>query len=826
MKFTEQWLRRHLDYDCQLSVVCEKLGMIGFEVERVVDESSRFENFVVATVVNVHAHPNATKLSVCDVFDGTRMLQIVCGAKNIRAGLKVILALVGALIPSNGVTIQKATIRGVESEGMLCSEGELELPDFCKKYVVNSGENGIIELLVDSTVGLKFVELCCMNDFVVDVSITPNRRQDGASVYGIARDLCAAGIGTLNVNAREVSRTSTDDVFLHCNKLVKTAPIKVRIEEAGLCASFRLHTVHDVSSEYAINLDSYHEMERVLELTGHKHENVLVNISNFFMFDTGHPNHIYDADKICGEVKVRKSISNEKFTPIGMHEICLPAGVLVVADEEKIIAIAGVIGGESSKVTDSTKTVAIELANFAPEAVVHSTRITGIHTDSSFRFEGRVDHGAEDELASALVGNVLKCCGGSVGPATLVHGKGFAYCERIDCDPSLLRTFANSDISSDEGIEILGRLGFVVECKRDGRWAVTVPSWKHGGVTTQYGVIEEIIRIAGMHRVKSDVCIVPSIKKLAKLVDINRGRHSVIVETMIMRGMDEVTNWSFISRKLSDVWKLGNAIEIDNPITQDFGVMRTTILPGLLQVIMKNSVRGIRDFCIFESGYVYGNEFQLRQRSCIAGMRTGWVNVHNIHKDNRSWDFYDVRDDMLCALRNIGVGINDIDIKPVAAGYYHPNRCATIVLDGVEVGYCGELHPELKIDKKYVPTQIYAFELFEDYVFNTKSKVVKTAFRASQYQMVERDLACLIAYDVAAMDVCKLISGLGIELIRDVRLFDVYSDPAFGRDKKSVAVRITMQSFTKTLTEVDVNDVMSNVVDAVKLRFGAIMRDK
>ncbi|MFN8912587.1 MAG: YtpR family tRNA-binding protein, partial [Alphaproteobacteria bacterium] len=386
MKFTYSWLKEYLNTNATVGQICEALTNSGLEVESVQDNGALFEPFIVAEILNAARHPDAERLQVCEVNDGSKVIQVVCGAANARAGIKVVLAPVGAIIPANQLQIKASKIRGVDSNGMLCSAEELGLAD---------ESHGIIELESNAVAGQKFSEHAGLNDVVIEIALTPNRG-DAASVYGVARDLYALGLGELKA--------------LPSVKSIDLKPsIPVGIDAKEECYEFTITTVENVS-----NATKSLDIEAFLKLVGHNIKSPLVSISNFTMFAYGRPNHMYDLNKIKGGFIVRKSQEGEKFIPIGMDEIILPAGVLVVADDEKVLAVAGVIGGELSKVDENTKSIAIEVANFCPVEVAKSGRLLNIHTDSRFRFERRVDTANTMWFANYITDQVVKYCGGNV----------------------------------------------------------------------------------------------------------------------------------------------------------------------------------------------------------------------------------------------------------------------------------------------------------------------------------------------------------------------------------------------------------------------------
>ncbi len=816
MKFTEKWLKKHLKYDQSFDVICSKMTSIGFEVKDVIDESHHMKNFIISEIISVKKHPNAEKLSICEVFDGTNKLQIVCGAPNVRVGIKVILAPTGTVMPSSKIVIKQAIIRGIESNGMLCSEDEICLPLKYKDHILKTNYDDIVELPDIAKIGSRLSDFLYIDDIVVDIAITPNRRQDSSSVYGIARNLYASGIGDFTMQNSDTTVSSQS---------IDQRKIKIFLDESDNCKLFQLQIITNINQKI-FNSNMYNEIESLLTSVGHLHKNPLVNLSNFYMFDLGRPNHIYDADKIDGDIFIRNSFEGEKFTPISMREISLPSGLLVIADNSKVLSLAGVIGGELSKVDSSTTNIAVEVANFTPEAVMNSGRTTDIFSESRFRFEGRIDQTNNEDFIRILTSSIVECFGGNLVQLSVVNGKQEKYNTHIVFNPILLKNLANYTISHHDAYCVLKKLGFSIDIKNDDEWILKIPSWRLAEVRTEYDIVEEIIRIYGFEHIKR----IDSSKQLELLKIASQNRsynmHQIIVETLLARGMDEVINWSFISEDEANTFFLSDSISIENPITNYYVIMRKTMLVGLVKILEKNSTRGVNSFSIFESGHVYDKATNQYQIPCISGLRTGYRNTHNIHKDNRQWDFYDVRDDVLIALENISNRQLNLDIQPKAPQYYHPTRSASIILGDKILAYCGELNPLLAPNKKLISTPIYMFEIFENNLPKLKNKITKSSFYPSQYQAIERDLAFVVNKDIVSNELLKVISRDKNILVRDINIFDVYQGEQLANTKKSIAIRIKLQSDEKTLTDSEINSVIDHIINLICTKFDAIIRDR
>lgn len=855
MKITKKWLNDHIDIqNNSIEDICNTLNKIGLEVEKVINNKEKYKDFIIGNIISSEKHPSADKLRICMVNDGKQILQIVCGADNARVGINVVLAPVGSIIPNGGMMIKQSQIRGVDSNGMLCSAEELEI------NTQISVDDGIIEIPNDAKIGSNFAEYEGLDDVILDISITPNRRIDCASVKGIARELFSAGLGVLKKNT-ETSINAEKKTLAKID--IKTHTVV--IEDIENCHEFYLQYINNIDINKIYDREEYKKITSLLKAIDESHKHILVNISNYIMFDTGRPNHFYDADKINGKVYVRQSVDKEKFIPLNSQEIILPSGILVIADDEKILSIAGIIGGELSKVDDNTKNIAIEIANFSDAAVIKSGRILNIHTQSRFRFEGRIDAADTNCIINNMSNIVIKLCGGEIGFLSKIYGNKVKYTTEVDFDFNILNTFANYDILQDKAINILEKLGFSIENLDKNKCLIKIPTWRQGDVIGCADIVEEIVRINGFEYLKDISINMPLNSKLYGDLCKNTAQ-KYITNTLLSRGMIEVISWSFISGELISLFKLdvsndknndknndennGDLIKLDNPISDDLKIMRPTIIPSLWNILEKNVARGIADVCIFENANIYSAKYigsntkndvgsentkNQYQQNCIAGMRSGYNSSHNIHKDIRKWDFYDIRDDVLLALVNFGLNVSKINItginteainKTVAniPKYYHPGKSAALMLGNVILGFCGELHPSIIKSNKLLLSGVCAFEILCDNLPKLKVKIAKSPIKLSQYQEVERDLAFFMDFGIKAGDVCIAIKNLNNNLIKDIKIFDVYYDKKILQNKQSIAIRLIIQSEESTLKDNQINIVVEQVVSLIERQFDANLR--
>ncbi len=811
LAFSFNWLKKHLNTNKNLQQIIEILDNIGLEVEGIIDNSELYSDFIIVEVTAVTAHPNANQLNVCTINKGDETLEIVCGASNVYEGMKTVLAPIGSLIPSNGLRIKKTLIRGVESNGMLCSAEELSLPKGLLKLKEN--DDGIIELPLDAPVGERFAIYSNLNDALLEINLTYNRRQDCASVFGIARDLAAANAGELYLNDVITdnfnSESSVQDGF------------KAVINDLENCNELYLCSINNIDISNSIESTAYLEIQNLLSTIGQQHDNPLVNISNFAMFNYGRPNHIYDAEKIKGSIVVRHSAENEHFIALGGKEHSLPAGITVIADSEKVLSIAGIIGGELSKVDISTKNIIVEVANFNPSAIALASRKLNINTESKLRFEGRIDSGNSEFFIKHLSQLILKCCKGKIANLTKISGSPLTSVTELTFDFNLFDKFAAYDISQEAAIAILNKLGFKIKILEDNsKWHIQIPTWRQGDITNSSDIIEEVIRINGLDKVRQIDLSANFEMKLRKDLSLT----TKISNVLLSRGMDEVITWSFISEKQEQAFYLNDSISLSNPITNEFKLMRQSIVPNLFEVLQKNYVRGYQDISIFEAGQIYSWNRINNPVNCIAGLRSGLNIRNNIHKDLRQNDFYDIRDDVLFVLNGLGLNCDVMNFSREVPDYYHPGRSAALFLGNKLLAYCGEIHPEIKKNAKFNALNVCVFEIFSDNIPQVKMKFNKPELQLSQFQAVSRDIAFVMPKDILAFEVIKVIRNLKNELIRVIEVFDSYSGSNLPENEQSLGIRLVIQPNDKTLTDKEIEEVVNEVISLVEFKFTAKLR--
>lgn len=770
------WLLEHLETNASLEEITDKLTHIGLEVEDVID-NAKLAGFVVAKVLEVAPHPNADKLKLCKVDDGSKVLQIVCGANNVRVGMKTVLASLGSTLPESDFTIKPAKIRGVLSEGMLCSASELAL--------IHEESEGIIELSDDYKVGNKFFNC----DPVIDINVTPNRG-DCLGVYGIARDLAATGIGTLK--ALNIPQ-------LTCSI---SSPINVKVTDGE---SF-------ISGMYIANVknkESPKWLKDRLQLIGMRSISAIVDITNYIMISFGRPMHAYDAKKIEEELVVRKANSGEKFTGLNGKEYLLNKDISVISDNKNIHAIAGIIGGKCSECTLETTDIFLESAWFDPISTTKSSRQLGISTDSSYRFARSVDPGFTLDGLSLAAWMILELCGGEASSVVSAGSLDRAD-TKVNFDYQDINKFGSVSVSPDETFDILTKLGFSIDKKTENNWSVQVPSWRPD-VTISADLVEEVVRIYGYDTIKEE--------PLTGNIETETSAHDDLRILMTSRGFHEVFTWSFMSEPTAEKFGYSDKLFIiDNPFNNNFNIMRPSIIPNLLQVIADNIAHGTSDLAIFEIGPVYDSLNQ--PKYVLSGIRSGSNLPRNHYNTDRKIDVFDAKADLITALEFFNVNCDNLTIERAEKEYYHPGKSGALSFRSKIVGHFGELHPSI-LDFFDIKQKVVGFELILEDIGNLP--VSRKKFTDYKYQSVKRDFAFIVNKDVAAGNIINIVKKSS-ELITEVLVFDVYHGNNMEPNKMSIALSVTFCSPTHTLTEEEIQKESSAIVNLVCENTGGILR--
>lgn len=808
MKFTLSWLKDHLDTTASLSDITETLTRVGLEVEGVEDPAERLRGFTVARVIEAVQHPNADRLRVCSVDTGAGSpVQVVCGAPNARTGLVGVFSAPGTYIPGKALTIAAGVIRGVESNGMLCSAAELEL---------SGDHDGIIELPADAPVGTPYGIYAGLDDPVIDVALTPNR-PDAAGVHGIARDLAAAGLGRL----KPIAVRAIEGRFAE--------PVAVRLDLAPkdehLCPAFGLRLVRGVR-----NGASPAWMQRRLTAIGLRPINTLVDITNFMTFDQGRPLHVFDAAKVEGDIVVRRARDGETLAALNGKTYGLDPSVLVIADDHGPESIAGIMGGEASGCDAGTVDVLIESALWDPTATAQTGRKLGIASDARYRFERGVDPAfclPGLDLATALV---LDLCGGEASDLRLA-GEVPRPDHRIDFPMSEVARLTGLDLPGSDMQRILEKLGFdLVGHPDNSGWIVArVPSWRpdvHG----KADLVEEIVRIAGLDRVEAQP--LPRDPGVSRpVLTLLQKRTRLAKRTLAGEGLLEAVTWSFVSDEQARLFGGGAPeLQLANPIASELSTMRPSLLPGLVAAAGRNAARGMGDVALFEVGQVFLGDGEADQRIAAAGLRRGTARPSGA---GRHWsgtaalvEVFDSKADAMALIA--ALGISPAAVQAVAGGpdYLHPGRSLTFRMGPKTViGVCGELHPEV-LKRLDVAGPVTCFEIILDALPAPKVRPTKARSKLilSDLMPVERDFAFLVDRKIASGDLVGAAQGADRALVAGVSVFDVYDGKGMPEGQKSVGLAVTLQPKDKTLTDVELDGISRRIVEAVTKRTGATLR--
>ena len=783
MKFTLSWLKDHLDTDASAEEIADKLTAIGLEVEEVSNPAEALAPFRVAKVLTAEKHPQADKLQVLTVDAGTgERIQVVCGAPNARAGMVGVFGPPGTYIPGSDITLKVAAIRGVESRGMMCSSRELELGD---------DYSGIIELPGDAPVGTPFTQYAGLVDPVFDVNVTPNR-QDAMGVRGIARDLAAAGVGTL----KPLAVPQIEGSF--------PCPVPIRIEDAEGCPAFFGRAVKGVR-----NGSSPDWMQRRLKAAGQRPISALVDITNYVMLDHGRPAHAYDIAQLSGGLTARAARPGEKVLALNEKEYSLEPFVTVIADDCEVHDIGGIMGGEHSGVSGATTDVMLEIAYFTPERIARSGQALGLTSDARSRFERGVDPAFLDEGLAILTGLILDICGGE--PSAAVHaGKPPEEKRTISFDFGRTKALGGIDVPEDRQREILERLGFEVD-----RNEIIVPTWRRD-VEGPADLVEEIVRINGYDQLPSTPLErAPGVAKPTATRSQLLERQ--VRRTAAARGLDEAVTWSFVSEAEAAAFG-GGTWTLANPISEEMKVMRPSLLPGLIAAARRNVDRGASSVRLFEVGRRYCEDAEHPTLGLLlAGERSarGWQSGKA-----QPFDAFDAKAEALALLGAAGAPVDNLQVFPDAGATWHPGRSATLRLGPKTiVAAFGELHPRLQKSLD-APAGAVAAEIYLDAIpAGRVGARARSAYSPRSLQQVTRDFAFIVPADVTADNLLRAIRGADKAAITAARLFDRFETG----DGVSFAFEVTLQPLEKSFTDEQIAEISKRIVAAAE-KLGARLR--
>ena len=801
MKITNSWLKDHLNTRLNEKQIIDKLTNIGLEVESVENQSNELDNFLIAKILKTKKHPDADRLKICDVDIGTKeIVKVVCGALNAKEGLITIYAPPGAVIPKNQMKLVVSKIRGVTSYGMLCSESELNL---------SNESDGIAELSnpkYKNKIGTNYFPKNTSK--VIDISITPNRA-DCLGIRGIARDLAAAGSGNL-INSKKEKLVQKDK---------QKIDIKIIKEKNQGCTIFGSCLVNGVK-----NIESPKWLKEKIISLGQKPISAIVDITNYIMFDLNRPLHVYDADKIDKSIIVRNSKKGETFKALDNKDYILENDMCVISDNSGVLGLGGIIGGTRSGTELGTKNILIEAAYFNPRSIRKTSKILNIDTDAKFRFERGIDPLSVVQGLQKAAELIKKICGGKVSKFDIKKIENIKN-RTVKFEIASFKKITGFDINQKKIIEILTDLGF--EIKKNKKFLILkVPTWRPD-IEQEIDIIEELVRIYGYDQIK---IIVPEKNRKKSTLDKSQRLFHFFQRSIASKGFLEAITWSFTDSKINQLFLENNKeVNIVNPISSDLNVLRNSIFSNLIIYLSRNLDRGFKDISFFEIGPVFSGPQPGQQETVVCGLRAGKISRSNWLEKERLVDVFDAKQDVIMSLVEAGFNQKKLHIDDKTPSYYHPGKSGRIFLNKDKqkvVAYFGEIHPNIlkKIDIK--TESLAGFEIFLDNIKQTKKSLndQKTQYKYSDYQKSERDFAFVLNKNFQVQELIKIISNVDQDLIKSVKVFDVYEGDNIPKGKKSIALNVTIQSSEKTLKDEDLERINQLIITTVEEKTGAKIR--
>ena len=798
MKFTLSWLKDYLETDAPAAELSDAMTAIGLEVESLSDPAAALADFIVADVIDCRDHPDSDHLHVLAVDTGSGVIQVVCGAPNAKKGLKGILARPGCRIPADGAILKKGTIRGVESQGMMCSERELGL---------GSDHAGIIELASDAPAGSPAAAALAL-DPLFDLSITPNRG-DCLGVLGVARDLAAKGLGTLRPHAvAKVPGTFE-------------SPLRVGLdlpaERSAACPLFVGRLIRGV-----VNRESPDWVKTRLTAVGLRPISALVDVTNLISIARARPLHVFDADKVTGNLAVRFAKAGETLTALDGRTHELDPSILTIADDAGVQSLAGVMGGLATGCTESTTSVFLEAALFDPIAVAHAGRKLAIDSDARYRFERGVDPAAVFDGAELATALILEFCGGTASDL-VVAGAVPDVSRTIPLRPGRIRALGGLDCPVAEIKRVLATLGCRV-MDEHGALAVVPPTWRPD-LTGEHDLVEEVLRIVGYDAVPAVPMPRAPMPKTA-LTDAQR-RRDWVRRALASRGLTEAVTFSFLDEAVAATFGWSDpGLRIDNPISSELAVMRPSLLPNLVAAAARNAARGIADAALFEIGPRFTGSEPGEQRLAACGVRTGRTGSRHWGAPPRAVDAFDAKADALAAVAAAGVNPAAIQVVAGAPAWFHPAQSGKLCLGHTVLATFGTLHPGAVKALGIKSGHAVGFELDMDALPPVKRRPTRArpALQVSPYPAVERDFAFVVDADVPAADLIRAAERVDKALIQGVSVFDVFTGEALGEGKKSVAISVSIQSMERTLKDEEIEALAARIVEAVTKATRGVLR--
>jgi len=796
MKFSENWLRELVDPATDTQGIADQITMAGLEVDEVLPVAGKFSGVIVGEILTAEQHPNADKLQVCQVTDGTEQFQVVCGAPNARAGLKTAFAKVGAVLTGpdgSDFKIKKAKLRQVESFGMLCAEDELS---------ISEDHAGIMELAAVAPVGTCLREYLDLDDAIIDVDLTPNRG-DCLSIAGLAREVGVLNKAPVTYVEVEPVAPSIDDTF------------PITLEDSEGCPRYQGRVIRNVDMSAQTPLWMVEKLRRC----GIRSIDPVVDITNYVLLELGQPMHAFDLSKLSGGIVVRKAKQGEKLTLLDGNETELNGNTLVIADANKAVAMAGIFGGEETGVTAESKDIFLECAYFNPITIAGRARSYGLHTDASHRYERGVDWQLQRKATERATQLLLDIVGGEAGPVVeAVAEESLPSASTVTLRQSKVNQVLAFEMPAEEIEEILTRLGMVIERSGEGQWTVAVPSYRFD-ISIEVDLIEELARVYGYNNLPVKV-------PTAELNMIADDESKVVIgdvrRQLITRGYQEAITYSFIEKGLAAQFDdKHEAKALANPISAEMAVMRTTIWPGLVKALQYNQNRQQARVRLFETGQRFLPEAdELIQENVIAGLICGPRQAEGWSADSAVVDFFDIKGDVE-ALLALGGCPEQFTFAAERHVALHPGQSAAIKRNGETVGYVGALHPEL-VKSLGLTGPIFLFEVIQAVVLDGQLPRFDSL---SKFPESRRDLALLVDETVSFESIREVAVSQGGEFLKSVTLFDVYQGKGVEPGQKSLALGLTWQHPSRTLNDEEINEVIDFVVSALKNQYGATLRE-
>ena len=801
MKITTNWLKEHLDTKLNENQIIDKLTDIGLEVEGVDIQSGELDSFIVAKILKAEKHPDADRLRVCDVDIGTgNPVKVVCGAPNAKDGLLTIYAPPGAVVPKNQMKLVVSKIRGVTSYGMLCSESELNL---------SNESDGITELSqqkYEKKIGKSYFPKNSIN--IIDISITPNRA-DCLGVRGIARDLATAGSGKLKkIKTAKLNQKNNQKISI---KIIK--------EKNQGCTTFGSCLITGVK-----NTESPEWLKEKILSLGQKPISAIVDITNYVMFDLNRPMHAYDADKIDKGIVVRNSKKGEKFKALDDKDYNLENDMCVITDASGVLGLGGIIGGTRSGTELGTKNVLIESAYFNSRSIRKTSKFLNIDTDAKFRFERGIDPLSIELGLHRAAELIKKVCGGEISKFDIQKIESIKT-NLIKFDTKLFEKITGFKIDQKEMIKTLTDLGFEIK-KQKNLLLLTVPSWRPD-IEQEVDIVEELVRIKGYDQIKM---IEPEKVRKKNTLNQTQKLFHFLQRSIASKGYLEAITWSFTDSKINQLFIENNKeIKIVNPISTDLNVLRSSIFSNLIIHLNKNLGRGFKDLSIFEIGPTFLGSKPGEQQTVVSGLRTGKLFRQSWVEQGRKVDVFDVKRDVVQSLVEAGYNQDQFYIDDETPNYYHPGKSGRIFLNkGKEkvVAFFGDIHPNIlkKLDIKV--EALVGFEIFLDNIKQPKKSIKnqKTQYKYSDFQKSERDFAFVLDKNFKVQELIEIITNVDKDLIKSVKVFDVYEGDNIEEGKKSIALNVIIQSLEKTLNEEDLNRINQLIISTVESKTDAKIR--